>query len=159
MEKDEARPESAKKTDGWKPVLGLSDEPGGPTADWREWLGSGPGTVFDQPEPAELMELTVMVPARNEEDCLAACLRSLVNQSEEIFALGKDWELVVVDDHSTDRTAEIARGFAGVRVIEADKPGIAGEAVSMNRHVAIVMYHYVRDLKRSPVPRNQRPDD
>ena len=123
MEKGEARPESAKKTDGWKPVLGLSDEPGGPTADWREWLGSGPGTVFDQPEPAELMELTVMVPARNEEDCLAACLRSLVNQSEEIFALGKDWELVVVDDHSTDRTAEIARGFAGVRVIEADKPG------------------------------------
>jgi hypothetical protein len=28
--------------------------------------------VFDQPEPEELIELTVIVPARNEEDCLGA---------------------------------------------------------------------------------------
>jgi glycosyltransferase involved in cell wall biosynthesis len=68
-----------------------------------------------------LIELTVIVPARNEEACLAACLESLVRQSEEIFELGKDWELIVVDDHSTDRTAEIARGFAGVTVMKAAK--------------------------------------
>ena len=102
--------------DGWKPVLGLSDAPGE-----RAELPVRAGTVFDQPEPEELIELTVIVPARNEEDCLGACLRSLVSQSEEIFELGKDWELVVVDDHSTDRTAEIARGFAGVTVMEAGK--------------------------------------
>jgi len=30
------------------------------------------------------MELTVIVPARDEEDCLAACLQSLVSQSEEL---------------------------------------------------------------------------
>ena len=80
--------------------------------DWREWAGKTiAGTVFAQPEPEELMELTVIVPARNEEDCLGACLQSLVSQSEEIFELGKDWELIVVDDHSSDRTAEIARGI------------------------------------------------
>jgi glycosyltransferase involved in cell wall biosynthesis len=107
---------------GWKPVLGLSDEPGVQSADWREWAArTVPGTVFDQPEPAELVELTVIVPARNEERCLASCLHSLVSQSEAIFELGKDWELVVVDDHSTDRTAEIARAFAGVTVIAAGK--------------------------------------
>jgi glycosyltransferase involved in cell wall biosynthesis len=78
-------------------------------------------TVFAQPEPAELLELTVIIPARNEEDCLAACLESLVSQSEGVFRLGRDWELIVVDDHSTDRTAEIARGFAGVTVIGAGK--------------------------------------
>jgi glycosyltransferase involved in cell wall biosynthesis len=77
--------------------------------------------VFDQPEPEELIELTVVVPARNEEDCLGACLQSLVSQSEEIFELGKDWELIVVDDHSTDSTAKIARGFAGVAVMDAGK--------------------------------------
>lgn len=106
----------------YKPVLGLTDPSEGPTErpDWRAWVGkTAPGTVFVQPEPEQLLELTVIVPARNEEDVLAACLKSLVSQSEDIFQLGSDWELIVVDDHSTDRTAEIARGFAGVTVMEA----------------------------------------
>ncbi len=116
----------------WKPVLGLV-EPGEPVAhvDWRAWAGKTvPGTVFDQPEPEQLIELTVIVPARNEEDCLGACLQSLVSQSEEIFELGKDWELVVVDDHSRDRTREIAQGFSGVSLMEAGKlePGWTGKA-------------------------------
>lgn len=108
---------------GYTPVLGLADPSEGPPhLDWRDWAEKAvPGTVFDQPEPADLIELTVIVPARNEEDCLAACLQSLVSQSEEVFELGRDWELIVVDDHSTDRTAEIARGFAGVTLMRAGK--------------------------------------
>ncbi|HME58936.1 MAG TPA: glycosyltransferase family 2 protein [Terracidiphilus sp.] len=98
---------------GFVPVLGLSETPAEQSVLW--------GTVFDQPEPKKLLELTVIVPARNEEECLADCLQSLVSQSEEIFKLGCDWELLVVDDHSTDRTAEIARSFAGVTVLEAGK--------------------------------------
>ena len=104
------------ETTGFKPVLGLSDESGTPAL-----MPVVRGTVFDQPEPEEFIELTVIVPARNEKTNLGACLQSLVAQSEEIFTLGKDWELIVVDDHSTDRTAEIARGFAGVTLMEARK--------------------------------------
>lgn len=100
----------------YKPVLGLSDEPGEPLA-----LPARAGTVYDQPEPEPLIELTVIVPARNEEQSIGECLRSLVAQSESVFELGRDWELVVVDDHSTDKTAEIARSFPGVTVIEAAK--------------------------------------
>jgi glycosyltransferase involved in cell wall biosynthesis len=96
---------------GFKPVLGLSETQAALPVQW--------GTVFDQPEPDKLLVLTVIVPARNEEDCLAACLQSLVSQSEELFKLGREWELIVVDDHSTDQTAAIARGFAGVTVLEA----------------------------------------
>ena len=109
---------------GYTPVLGLSDKPVRP-----EELPVRSGTVFDQPEPEKLIELTVIVPARNEEESLGACLRSLAGQSEEVFLLGRDWELIVVDDHSTDRTAEIARGFAGVTVIEAAElePGWTGK--------------------------------
>ena len=98
----------------WKPVLGLSDEP--PAA---LEFPARTGTVFDQPEPEDLLELTVIIPARNEEDCIGACLESLLKQSEDAFALGRDWELIVVDDDSTDRTAEIARGFPGVTLVKA----------------------------------------
>ena len=57
--------------------------------------------------------VSVIVPARNEETCLGACLESLVAQT------GVPFEIIVVDDHSTDRTREIAQSFPGVRVIEA----------------------------------------
>jgi len=71
------------------------------------------------------VELSVIVPARNEEDCLAACLNSLVAQSDKFFQLGRDWELIVVDDSSTDNTREVAKSFAqsipGVTVISPQK--------------------------------------
>ena len=51
-----------------------------------------------------------MIPARNEQDVLAACLASLVAQSEAAWELGKEWELIVVDDASTDGTRAIAAG-------------------------------------------------
>jgi glycosyltransferase involved in cell wall biosynthesis len=50
--------------------------------------------------------VSIIVPARNEEACLAACLESLVAQT------GIPYEIIVVDDDSTDRTAEIAHAFA-----------------------------------------------
>src|SRR6202048_606473 len=57
--------------------------------------------------------VSVIVPARNEQTCLGACLESLVAQT------GVPFEIIVVDDHSTDRTREIAQSFSGVRVIDA----------------------------------------
>ncbi|MGA8430952.1 MAG: glycosyltransferase family 2 protein [Candidatus Sulfotelmatobacter sp.] len=57
--------------------------------------------------------VSVIVPARNEEACLADCLASLLAQT------GVTFEIIVVDDHSTDRTREIAASFSGVRVIDA----------------------------------------
>lgn len=68
---------------------------------------------------AETMLLSVIVPARNEEASLRACLESLAAQGEEDFQLGRDWELIVVDDASTDATAGIARGVAGAIVMAA----------------------------------------
>jgi len=111
---------------GYKPVLGLSGESGEQVPEPWAWTA---GTVFDQPEADPLVELTVIVPARNEEGCLSVCLQSLASQSEETFELGKDWELIVVDDHSDDRTGQIARSFAGVTVMEAAKlePGWTGK--------------------------------
>ena len=52
------------------------------------------------------IRLSVLIPARNEEANLHALLESvLVNR-------GEDFEVVVLDDHSTDRTGEIVREFS-----------------------------------------------
>jgi glycosyltransferase involved in cell wall biosynthesis len=67
------------------------------------------------------LQLSVIIPARNEEDCLGECVRSLVMQEDQDWKLGRDWEVLVVNDASTDRTREIAAGFAGVTVIDASK--------------------------------------
>jgi len=74
-----------------------------------------PTDSLDRPS----IQLSVIVPARNEEDCVGECLRSLSCQSDAAFALGVDWDLLLVDDGSTDRTKEIAQAVEGVSVIDA----------------------------------------
>ena len=56
--------------------------------------------------------VSVIVPARNEEVCLGACLESLVAQR------GVAFEIIVVDDGSMDRTRAIAESFPDVKVIQ-----------------------------------------
>ncbi|MGA3087327.1 MAG: glycosyltransferase family 2 protein [Terriglobales bacterium] len=68
------------------------------------------------PSRFSLPEVSLIVPARNEESSLGACLESLTAQS------GVAFEIIVVDDASSDRTREIAQSFPGVRVISADSP-------------------------------------
>jgi len=60
--------------------------------------------------------VSAIVPARNEEACLGACLESLVAQT------GVSSEIIVVNDASTDRTREIAQSFPRVRVVDAGPP-------------------------------------
>lgn len=62
---------------------------------------------------ATTFEVSVIVPARNEEANLAICLGTLAGQA------GVSYELIVVDDHSSDRTREVAQSFPA-RVITAD---------------------------------------
>ena len=60
--------------------------------------------------------VSVIIPARNEEVCLGACLQSLVAQTDI------DFEIIVVDDASTDRTRQIVKSFPSVRVVDAGLP-------------------------------------
>ena len=62
--------------------------------------------------------ITAIVPARDEEMTIEACVRSLARQAEIA-------EIFVVNDHSTDRTAEIVQGLAKelrkVQLLEAQE--------------------------------------
>lgn len=59
-------------------------------------------------------EVSIIVPARNEEDNIGACLESLTAQTDVLA------ETIVVDDSSSDRTREIVESFAGVRLLAAE---------------------------------------
>ncbi|MGB8005845.1 MAG: glycosyltransferase family 2 protein, partial [Terriglobales bacterium] len=61
--------------------------------------------------PSSCPEVSIIIPARNEEASLGRCVESLTSQT------GVSFEIIVVDDASTDRTREIALSFPGVRVI------------------------------------------
>jgi glycosyltransferase involved in cell wall biosynthesis len=71
--------------------------------------------------------VSVIVPARNEEACLGACLQSLIGQT------GVSFEILVVDDASTDRTREIAQSFPGVRMVTP--PPLMGSWTGKNNAV------------------------
>ena len=60
------------------------------------------------PADSQVM-LSVIVPAHNEEACLPACLGAIREALDELEAQGVETEIVVCDDSSTDRTADVAR--------------------------------------------------
>jgi glycosyltransferase involved in cell wall biosynthesis len=120
----------------------------------------------DQPD----LELSVIIPARNEERSLPACLASLLIQSEPGFLLGQQWELIIVNDDSTDRTREIAAesasNHAGVILLDApaldlsNRGGFTGKSnacwtgaqAARGRHLLFTdadTLHEINDLSRS----------
>ena len=65
--------------------------------------------VFVASAEARRTSITVLVPARNEEENIMDCLRSLALQTYP----RDQFEVIVLDDHSTDATVKIARSFEG----------------------------------------------
>jgi cellulose synthase/poly-beta-1,6-N-acetylglucosamine synthase-like glycosyltransferase len=75
--------------------------------------------IYREPQPGGCGEsghcilpgsVSVLIPARNEERVIGATLAGL------LASRGVEIEVVVLDDGSTDRTAEIVRGFATRRL-------------------------------------------
>src|SRR3954449_5991736 len=62
------------------------------------------------------MKISIVVPAFNEEKLLGATLSSIQNASNSFTKLGWQTELIVCNNNSTDRTAEIAEA-AGAKVV------------------------------------------
>lgn len=71
------------------------------------------------PETQKSLSITVVVPAYNEELHLVACLDSLACQSL------KPDRVIVVDNNSTDKTAEIAGRYPFVTIIKEARQGRA----------------------------------
>lgn len=86
--------------------------------------------------------LSIVVPSFNSQNYLRRCLDTLVQGGREV-------EVIVVDDGSTDRTAEIARGYCErfpeiVRLVQKENGG-HGSAVNLGLEMATGTYFKVVD--------------
>ncbi len=79
--------------------------------------------------------ISVIIPARNEAANIGACIESILAQKypEELF------EIIVVDDHSEDNTAEIVREYVhkNVRCISLADVLVPGEQVNAYKKAAL----------------------
>lgn len=80
-------------------------------------------------------KISVIVPARNEETHIGACIESLLAQDYPVDLL----EIIVVDDHSTDATAKITQSFAtaNLHYIDLQKHKDAGAKVVAYKKLAL----------------------
>jgi GT2 family glycosyltransferase len=91
--------------------------------------------------------VSVVVPAYNSEGTVGACLRALLAQD-----VSEPYEIIVVDDGSTDRTAEVAEGFGRrVRVLRQANRG-AGAARNAGTAAALGEIVLFTDADCEPVP-------
>lgn len=62
-------------------------------------------------------KVAVVIPARDEAENIGACLKSILQNEYPSEAL----EIIVINDHSSDDTAQIAGAFPQVRVLDLEK--------------------------------------
>lgn len=87
---------------------------------------SAAGGVDAAHDPRTNMEIAVVIPMRDAEDTIATQLDALARQTYR-----GTWELVVADNGSRDRSAEIVRGYRdrlAVRIVDASQRAGAGHA-------------------------------
>ena len=77
---------------------------------WRPWSTRERIEADPQAGSVDLSEITVLIPARNEADVIGLTLAGLQAQ-------GTGLQVIVVDDQSSDTTAQIAASFPNTRVI------------------------------------------
>jgi hopene-associated glycosyltransferase HpnB len=111
---------------------------------WRPWGTAerlsvrSPAGVDDSADGEAGRHVTAIVPARNEREHIVGTLSGLRAQSPAL-------RILVVDDQSTDGTAEMARTVPGVEVIagEALAPGWTGKLWALHQGIARARTEYV----------------
>jgi glycosyltransferase, family 2 len=82
--------------------------------------------------------ISIIIPVYNAEDFLDSCLTSVIGQTHD------DWEVILVDDGSSDRSPEICDGYAAqdprFRVVHQDN---AGTSAARNAGIAIAEGDYI----------------
>ena len=84
--------------------------------------------------------VSIIMPAYNCERFIAEAIRSVLAQTYT------DWELIIVDDCSTDNTAQIVASFDDRRIVYQRNEKNMGAALTRNKALQIAKGHYIAFL-------------
>jgi glycosyltransferase involved in cell wall biosynthesis len=91
-----------------------------------------------------IVPVSILIPAYNEENCIADTLSSIVNQSV------MPESLIVIDDCSTDRTAEIASSLGATVIRTPSNSGSKARALNYGLGFVNSEYTLTIDADMSP---------
>jgi len=99
--------------------------------------------------------LSIVIPAYNEERFIGTLLEQI--RAVDLSPLGVSKQVIVVDDHSSDRTPEIVKGFPEVTFERLPKNGGKGQAVRTGIGLATGEYLIIQDADLEYDPQDYLP--
>jgi glycosyltransferase involved in cell wall biosynthesis len=99
--------------------------------------------------------LSIVIPAYNEERFIGTLLEQI--RDVDLSPLGVAKQVIVVDDHSRDRTAEIVAGFPEVTLHRLPRNGGKGQAVRTGMAMATGDYLIIQDADLEYDPNDYKP--
>lgn len=94
--------------------------------------------------------ISVILPAYNAQETIGTAIQSIINQTY------KDWELLVINDGSTDNTKSIILSFADSRVKYIENDGNKQLIYTLNRGLEIATGEYVARMDSDDIAHPSR---
>ena len=95
-------------------------------------------------------KISVIMPAYNAEKYIGEAIRSILGQSF------RDFEFIILNDCSTDRTEDVIRSFDDPRIVYLKNERNMGVAATLNRGLAVAQGQYIARMDADDISHPER---